>query len=245
VKELSILNVKITHIGKSELIDFVRRQIEQKEKTKLYTVNNEFIVDAQKNARYRGVLNNSTISVADSTGVVWAAKKLFKENIERLPGADLTYDLLELANDKHLRVFLLGGSSGVGEMAKKIIKIKYPLIKSVDCLDGVKISPDKKDEELLAKINKTSPDMIFVALGSPKQEFWIDSNEKNINSSLFIGVGGTLDFISGKIKRAPDFMRKSGLEWLYRLFRQPSRFARIFKALVTFVVLVNRASRKT
>lgn len=237
MKELSILNVKIDEIAKSELLVHILCAINERKKFKLFTVNNEFIVEAQENLEFRKVLNSSTVSVADSAGVVWAVKKIHQKNIERIPGADLFLDLVKMANDNKYRIFLLGGSSGVGEETKKYISKNFEDVK-VDYIDGISISPTEQNDFVLNKINNFSPHMLFVALGAPKQELWIEQNLSLLNSSLIVGIGGTLDFVSGRIKRAPQLMRNMGLEWLFRLIQQPSRIGRIYKALVVFPMLV-------
>lgn len=238
---INILGVKIDVISKQDLLQEISDRIQKNEKTLLYTVNNEFVVEANKNPKYKEVLNNSTISVADSTGIVWAAKKLFKVRLTRLPGADLFSDLIKLAASKNMNIFLLGGDLGVGRASKAKIESEEPTIGEVDFLDGEQISLNEhENEDIIYQINSIKPQMVFVALGSPKQELWIDKFASKIDANLFIGIGGTLDFYSGEIKRAPRWMRKWGLEWLYRLLKQPSRFGRIYRALVVFPYLVSR-----
>lgn len=244
MKKFSILGVKIDKVSKTELLDSVESAIRNNKTFKIYTVNNEFVVEAQTNKKYLEALNNSDVSIADSTGVVWAIKKLYKDNIERIPGADLFYDLLQLADKSSLNVFFFGGSKGVGEKAKANIKSRYPNT-NITVIDGVTVSPNEESKEIIDKINDSKSKIIFVALGSPKQELWIESHISKINPAIFIGIGGTLDFVSGKISRAPESMRELGLEWLYRLFVQPSRYKRIYKAVITFPRMVNRAARGT
>jgi len=238
VKELTILSVKINNIPKHELLRSILNSIRNHNKFRLYTINNEFIVEAQSNEPYRKILNKSTCSIADSGGVVWAVKKIAGEKIERIPGADFFYDLLELAEQNELGIFLLGGERGVGKDSVKKILSLYPNIKSIEYCDGVDISPNDQNIDLVNRINRSGANMIFVALGSPKQEVWIDKNQDKLTPSFLMGVGGTLDFVSGKIKRAPVFMREHNLEWLFRLIQQPSRAKRILKAVITFPLLV-------
>jgi N-acetylglucosaminyldiphosphoundecaprenol N-acetyl-beta-D-mannosaminyltransferase len=242
IKELDILGVKISKITKEELLSLAQTTIRERKRLKLFTVNNEFIVDAQANKDYREILNKSDISVADSTGVVWSARKLHNEKIERLPGADLFFDLLDLADKEKRNVFFFGGTKGVGELAKGKVEKRYPNIQ-IGVIDGVKISAEDESKSIIDKINETDPAVVFVALGSPKQEMWIENNLSKLKPAIYVGVGGTLDFVSGKIKRAPQSIRGLGLEWLYRLIVQPSRAKRIYKAVVTFPLLINKVKR--
>ena len=131
----------------------------------------------------------------------------------------------------------------MGELTKKKISMQFPNIPSISYLDEVKISPLAENKDIIDVINKSGCEMLFVALGSPKQELLIDSLQSKLKCSLMIGVGGTFDYYSGKIKRAPDFMKEMGLEWLYRLIKQPARAKRIYKALITFPLLVLRGKR--
>lgn len=243
MKEFKVLDVGIDEIGKSELLGCIESSILNREKCLIYTVNNEFILEAQKNDRFREVLNSSTFSIADSAGMVWAVNYLYAKKIERIPGADLFIDLVKLSRESDYRIFLLGGKSGVGEKTKEVLEKKFPKCKIVGFIDGITIDAVKPDEEIITKINEAKPDILCVALGAPKQEIWIHNNFKKIDCSVFIGVGGTFDFVSGKVKRAPRFMRNLSLEWLYRLFVQPSRAKRIYNALVVFPRLVKRSKK--
>ncbi len=241
MKKLDILGVEIDEISKSDLISSIRSHLQKKEKCLIFTVNNEFIVEAQSNDHFRQTLNKSTFSIADSSGVVWAAKRLYGKNIERIPGADLFIDLVEISKEGY-GIFLLGGQKDVGKKAKEELEKNFPGVNIVGYLDGIEIS-ENQDDELIAKINDAKPDIVCVALGAPKQEIWIENNYKKLSANVFIGIGGTLDYTSGKIKRAPAIFRKLSLEWLYRLMRQPSRYPRIKKALIDFPALVRNKGK--
>ncbi len=238
MKTLNILGVIISDISRKNLIAIAQESLKNKEKCVIYTVNNEFIVEAQTNSTFKSVLNDSTISIADSAGVVWAAKELYKEKIERIPGADFFIDLVNLSKNGY-GMFLLGGQKGVAEKAKEELEKSIKGCKIVGTLDGIEIN-DQENPEIISRINESGAQIVCVALGAPKQETWIQNNYKKINASVFIGIGGTLDYASGKIRRAPKFMRKLGMEWLFRLMAQPSRYPRIKKALVEFPKLVRR-----
>ena len=237
---ISILDVLIDDISKEDLLNKIEDFLKRKEKCLIYTINNEFVVEATQNPEFLKILNESTFSIADSAGIVWAAKELHNKKIERIPGANFFLDLSELSQNKKYGIYLLGGEQGVGKKAKLELEKKYPGIVIVGYKDGINIDANVTDNNLINEINLSKPDILCVALGAPKQEMWISNNYKKLNATIFIGIGGTLDFVSGRLKRAPKSFQKMGLEWLYRLTIQPSRYPRIKKALLTFPRLVKR-----
>jgi len=238
MKESKILGVKINPLGWEEILNLLEEKITAHKKVQVATVNNEFIVEAQKNEKFKDTLAQTFLSIPDSAGVVWALKKLHKIEAEKTPGVELFLKLCRLAQLKGYKIFLLGGASGVGEAVKKKIEEQYLGIPEISVLDGIEVSPDKNDPELLEKINAAEPQILFAALGAPKQELWIRNNIEHIDANIFVGIGGTLDYISGRVPRAPEWIRKIGLEWLFRLFQQPSRFPRIFRAVIVFPIKI-------
>jgi len=242
-----------------------------KSKTQHYitTPNPEFLLEAQKNLKFKKVLNESDINIPDGTGILWAAKylditkKSHSKSIiiikwlyslllvpfcpkyirtilkERVTGADLMNQICKNAKANNLKIFLLGAKEGTAKKAKQNLEIKYNGIKITGVFSG---TPNIKDESVIVEKIKTSKaQVLFVAFGAPKQELWIKRNLKKMpNIRLAIGIGGTFDFIAGIRKRAPKLMQKTGLEWLYRLLQQPSRAKRIYNATIKFSILVLR-----
>jgi N-acetylglucosaminyldiphosphoundecaprenol N-acetyl-beta-D-mannosaminyltransferase len=240
MNQAKVLDVKIDLIDKKELLQIVKTNIEKDKKTEIFTVNNEFLVDAQTNHKFREILNSSDINIIDSTGVVWALKKQ-GISAERLPGADMLLDICELCAEKKFKIFLFGSINSAATRTANVLKLKYPNIQIAGIIENIDINPEKVDEEIVRQINQTRPDIIFVALGAPRQEIWIRNNKSKLHTKIFMGVGGTFDYVSGLIPRAPSVMRELGLEWLFRLIIQPSRYKRIYKALVTFPSLVRKS----
>ncbi len=238
MNEYEILGVKISDISIKKCFEIIDNCIKNNKKIHIVTTNNEFIVDAQNNTKFKEILNKSDLSIPDSTGVVWAVRRLFNKNIQRIPGIDLFLHICEIAPKKNYRIFLLGGNNNISLKTKKILQKKFIGIHIVGNIDGIKIDPKSQNMELISEINQAKPDILAVALGAPKQELWIDKNKSLIHSNVFIGLGGTFDYISGEVLRAPRFFRNVGLEWLFRLFIQPSRIGRIYKALIKFPLLV-------
>jgi len=234
----NILNVKISDISIKESLDIIDNAVNTGKKIQICTINSEFVVAAQKNNMFKNILNNSSISTADSAGVVWAIKRKYKKTINRIPGIDLFLEICRVAPKKNYRIFLLGGNKNVALKTKKILQKKYIGIHIVGSIDGILIDASKKDNELVATINRANPDIIAVALGAPKQELWISKNMSVLKGNIFIGLGGSFDYIAGILPRAPKFMRRLGLEWLFRLITQPQRIKRIFNAVVIFPLFV-------
>lgn len=235
---LKILDVRVDKVDLSEVLEKVKVSIERDEKIHICTTNNEFILEAQQNDRFKKIINSCDLSVPDSTGVIWAAKFLKAEKINRITGVDLFEDICKVAADNEYRIFLLGGKKGIAKKTKNSLQKKYKGIHVVGYIDGVEIDPNKRNLDIVSEINESKAQILAVALGAPKQELWINNNIKLLNSKVYIGVGGTFDYISNSVPRAPLWMRKIGLEWLYRLATQPKRVIRIYKALVIFPIKI-------
>ncbi|MCK4919117.1 MAG: WecB/TagA/CpsF family glycosyltransferase [Candidatus Pacebacteria bacterium] len=169
----------------------------------------------------------------------------YRKNILRFRthGIDLVYKICESSSIKNKKIFFLGAGEGVAKKAAINLKKKYPNINIVGAEEGIKEKQESgnRNQDLIQRIDEANPDVLFVALGAPKQEIWIHENLKKLPSvKLAIGIGGSFDFISGKIKRAPIVFQKTGLEWLWRLFLEPKRIKRIYNATIKFTYLVLR-----
>lgn len=244
------------------------------EQRQICTPNPEMILEAQKNNKFLKVLNHSALNIADGIGILWAAKylsvshqsksKIIKtikwlysifsialrpsyirsELTERVTGSDLMKSIAKASPDHQLKIFLLGAKEGIALKVKEKLSQEYSGIKITGVHSG---SPKEKEEtEILKRIRESEAQILFVAFGAPSQELWINRNLKKIpNIKVAIGVGGSFDFIAGTKKRAPKWMQKTGLEWLYRLGQEPSRIKRIYKATVKFPMLILRKSLKS
>lgn len=212
-----------------DVVNFLRWEFKNSREQALmvFTPNPEMVVEMTKNAEFGEVLKQADYLLPDGVGIIWMAKLLFGIKLqERITGSDLSKRIIE-EFDKE-RIFVVGGSPGAAESLQK----KYSNI--VGMFDGVvDVVADQK--QLVEKINSSGATVVLVALGAPKQEFWIAENiEKFESVKLLVGVGGSIDFLAGKQKRAPKFFQNFGLEWMYRLFKEPSRFKRIFNAVFVF-----------
>ena len=243
---MKILEVKIDELTKEQALEKAREFLISNQSHKIFTPNPEMIVDAQNDSEFKEVLNSGDMNLCDGFGL-WLATG---RRVERISGVDFMLDLCALAERKGKSIYLLGSScEEVVKKTAEVLQIKFPLLKIVGYNKGHDITKHgtwnmEQNEDVLYNIITTAPDILFVAFGHGKQEKWIHSNLRDLPSvKIAMGVGGAFDFISGKIKRAPKFIRKIGLEWMWRLLREPKRIKRIFKATFVFLYLLARRKR--
>ena len=238
--KLNVLGVNVDVCTMKEATGFLTSALEADNRFSVYTPNSEIILYAYNNPDYCNVLNGGNLVTADGIGVVYASKILGRPIPERVSGFDLANELLRVSAPMGKTLYLFGGKPGIAEEAGKKINELYPGIKIVGASDGY--FDDEKEKEIIEDINNKSPDILFVCLGFPKQEIWIDAHS-DLNAKIVMGIGGSLDVFAGAVKRAPKIYQKLGLEWLYRLIMQPSRFIRML-ALPKFGCTVLLHGRK-
>ena len=187
---------------------------------------------AKENEAIRDTINTGDLVIPDGIGLIYGSKIRKKPLKERVTGFDLSIKILEIANEKGYSLFLLGGKEGIAKKAGENIIKEYPNIKLVGCHNGyfkgshIGYKNHEEESNIIHSINEVKPDIIFVGLGFPKQEIWINENKDRLHSKVIIGNGGTMDILSGNAKRAPEIFQKLGLEWFYRLVKEPSRIKR-------------------
>lgn len=228
-----ILGVKIDELSKDQVLAKIGQFLKSNSLHQITTINPEFMLAAQKDSEFKKVLNDADLSVPDGVGLKLAGFIKRQKIGERITGVDLTWELAKIASQNDYSIFFLGAKEGIAKKAASILKLKYPNLKIAGTYAG---SPS--EEGIAKKINDAHADILLVAFGAPKQDKFIYNNKNTLNVKIAIGVGGTFDYIAGIIPRAPKWMRSFGLEWLYRLFRQPSRLGRIFNAVIKFPILV-------
>ncbi len=198
----------------------------------IYTPNTEIVMAAKDDESLRNLLNKGDLIIPDGIGLIYGSRIKNKPLKERVTGFDLSIKMLNIANEKGYSLYLLGGKDGVAKTASENIIKTYPNIRIAGYHNGYFKGShiDKKDHEeemaIIEDINNVNPDIIFVGLGFPKQEIWIDANKDRIKGRVIIGNGGVMDILSGNAKRAPKVFQKLGLEWFYRLVKEPSRIKR-------------------
>ena len=235
-ERVNILGVAVDAVTMPEAVAAVEYYMDARAGVTVATANAEMIMRATKDAALRDVLAAAALVVPDGAGTVWAARHLGHAMPERVAGYDLVQELLRRAPAAHRRIYFFGAAPGVAEKAKAKAEQLYPGIKIVGVRDGF-FSADMNDA-IISDIRTAHPDLLLVALGVPKQEKWIHEHLAALGVPVAIGVGGTLDVMAGVMKRAPRWMQKAKLDWLFRGLLQPKRAGRLL-ALPKFVLKVH------
>ena len=226
-----ILGVKIDNLDKKEILEKVESFLVSDSFHQIATVNPEFILRAGEDAEFKTILNNCELNIADGFGIKLAFWRYGKNLQCRMAGIDLMLEILKIASEKNLKIFLAASSRGLSswELTRDAIHKLYPSLE----IDGDNI--DIKN--LSYKPKAESYKLVFCNFGAPNQEKFLN-NIKNDRIRLAMGVGGSFDYLTGKVPRAPKFMRQIGLEWLWRLFVQPNRWKRIWNSIIIFPIKV-------
>jgi N-acetylglucosaminyldiphosphoundecaprenol N-acetyl-beta-D-mannosaminyltransferase len=207
----------------------------------IVTVNTDFIVKSRKDPELCSLLQTTDLATADGMPLVWSARLLGVPLQERVAGADLVPALTGRAAKKGFSVYFLGAAPGIAEKAAAILKQRFQDLRIVGIQSPMYQVGEDMEPVVLNKIRQASPDILFVAFGNPKQEKWIERYRSELKVPVMMGVGGSLDFIAGKTKRAPKWMQRIGLEWLHRLLHEPRRlFRRYLGDIVVFSSLFFR-----
>ncbi len=229
------MGISFKNVTKNELVqnDLAPRLAEAK-KTHVVTANPDIVMQTRKNSLYKQIVQQADIVSADGIGIIYAAQMMRQPLKERIPGVELVDDLLHLAEEKGYSCYFLGAEASVNERAVDQIKRGFPKLNIAGNHHGYF---DLGETGIAESIAATNPDIVFVALGAPKQEMWISTYKELFNKGLFIGVGGSFDVYAGAVKRAPSIWIKLNLEWLHRIIVQPTRLKRIWSS-VWFMILV-------
>ena len=215
-----------------DVVDFrqalqaVERLVDGRQGGAVFTPNVDHVVKASRNPDFRKAYERVELSFADGMPLIWVSRWLGCQLPERVAGSDMLRPLLERAAAKRWRVYIVGGAPGVAEVATRMLTERM----GVDVVgwDDSRIASDGSDPtgESFRRVSEAKPDLVFVALGPPKQELWIDRARQAMHPAVAIGVGASFDFLIGKYARAPRWMGRAGLEWLYRLIQEPRRLWR-------------------
>lgn len=245
-----IFNIPLFSKDINRVLKILESQLDSgRKKYWVITVNPEFVMEAKKDKEFHLILGKSNLNVVDGIGLIWARElkekvgkndhllikiglgfkiglKIIKGKYRNQvsSGSDLMFDLGEMAKRKKLKIFFLGGFGDRAKRTAELFKKKF-LLKDGQ-LKWCSGQPSVENKEVIEKINKFKPDILLVAYGMKKQEFWINQNLKNLDIGLVMGIGRSFDYYSGELKRAPEGWRKIGLEWLYSLFKEPKRIKR-------------------
>lgn len=239
---VDILGIPVDALGWDEAVDLATDWLldRQGSPAHIVTANPEMIVRAHGDPRLREVLRSADLVVPDGTGVVWAARTLGRPVPGRIAGIDLTSALLARAADHGRSVFLLGAEPGIAELAGSRLVGRDPDL----CIAGTHhgyFAP-AESPEVVARINESGADLLLVAMGVPRQELWIAEWRDELKVRVAIGVGGAFDVFAGKVQRAPVWLQRVGLEWAYRVAKEPWRVRRL-GAIPRFVWRTLRVAR--
>ncbi len=230
INTAKVQGFKINLLKYEEALNFVKTSLDNGENIQIVTINPEFIEAAKKNPDFANVLKYAELVVPDGVGIKLALK--FKGiNQEQIRGVDFAQSLIELADKNGYKLALVGAKPEVNTKLVEILSEKYPNLNIVYSHDGY----FENEDVIIEEIKKSGANLVFTALGAPKQEFFNDKLKVSLQGVASIGLGGTFDVMAGCVKLAPPIYRKLGLEWLYRTIKQPERFKRIFPTLPLFL----------
>jgi N-acetylglucosaminyldiphosphoundecaprenol N-acetyl-beta-D-mannosaminyltransferase len=228
-----VLGYPVDLVTKEVALDFAQNRMESGTGLHVVTINPEIILAAEKNPELDAIIKKAELIIPDSTGMELALRRL-GFNIKKLAGIEFSEALIERCSQNNYKIAFLGASQEVIEQLQKEFKSKYPEINIVYARNGYFSENDMP--EITGKLKELNPHLLLVALGAPKQEYIISKYREILLHTTMIGVGGSFDVWAKKVKRAPVIFRMFGLEWLYRLIKQPSRFNRMFPALPLFIL---------
>ena len=220
-----VLGICYDNVTMPEALDAARALLQSGTCGYVVTPNAEIAYEALHSEALRAVLNGAQLVLPDGAGVVLASKIVRTPLKQKVAGFDFAMELLPLLAELGLRLFLLGSKSGVAEQAAELLQKKHPTL----CICGTADGYFVQDSDAVQVIRAARADVVYVCLGAPKQEMFMQKNLDDSCAKLMLGLGGTLDVVAGHVRRAPRWMQKLGLEWLYRLLRQPSRFGRMLR----------------
>jgi N-acetylglucosaminyldiphosphoundecaprenol N-acetyl-beta-D-mannosaminyltransferase len=220
---ISILNVRIDQINMHRAIEMIEGFIQSGSPHIVVTADASAVVIAQNDEEFRQIVNNADLVTPDSTGIMLASRWYKTPLTEKVSGVDLTVELCALAAKKGYPIFLLGSAPGVTDDAAENLKQRFPGL----IVAGTHHGFFESDEEVVQEIAASGAKILFVAMGIPKQEKWIAKYMDRLGIGVAMGVGGTFDVLSGRVKRAPEWMRRHGLEWVHRLASNPKKISKV------------------
>lgn len=236
MKTASILGVHFHAVTLEQAVDTAMERVRARRQGYVVTPNPEIVELCRKDNAFMGIVNRAALVLPDGIGVIYASKILGEQLRGKVAGIDFAENLVAAMAKEGMRLYLLGAKPGIAEKAGSKLCEKYPGLIVAGCRDGY----FSDDQEVVDALNDAGgADVVFVCLGAPKQEKFIAAHMEEMHATLFCGLGGSLDVFAGEVKRAPDLFIKLGLEWFYRLLKQPSRFGRMMK-LPKFLLVVIR-----
>lgn len=226
--KIPVAGTGISNVSLSETLSLFSSWIEEGQKKRVCVTPVNCVVWANRSPSLRKIYNEADLTLCDGVPLLWAARFLGEKLKGRVTGLDLMPRFAELAAEKGYRMFLLGAKEGVGEQLAACLQRQYPGIK----ICGIYVPPmmprfsQEENDKMVAAVNAAAPDILWVSLTAPKQDYWIYDNFERLDAKVLVGVGGAFEVTAGLIERAPIWMQRAGAEWLYRLLKEPKRLWR-------------------
>lgn len=227
MNRIDVLGIEFDNTDILEAVERAVRLMEERRHAYVVTPNPEIILESRKNEKLASAVKSADMVLPDGVGVIYASHILGTPIKNRIPGIDFASALMARISENGRKVFLLGAKPGVAELAGERLSERYPGLIICGVNDGY--FEEEDTEFIIEKINSASPDLVLVCLGSPKQEIWMKNHAELLDAGLLVGLGGALDVYAGVVERAPRKWRSMGLEWLYRLIKEPKRIKRMVK----------------
>ena len=224
-RQIDFLGLQLHDLTMAETLAFVGNAAQGDRFARILTLNAEIAYNAWQDEELTALVNTADLVTADGAGILWAAEHLGLPVREKVTGIDLLQQLVAAAADGHLRFFFFGAVEGVAQAAAEKLRAQYPDLAIVGCRNGY--FDDSESPAIAAEIAACGADVLICAMGAPRQDRWLRDFGPLCGAKVGIGVGGSLDVIAGNVKRAPVFFQKHGVEWLYRLAREPWRAKRM------------------
>ena len=229
-RQVRLFGFEFADLTLGGLLDIIAQSVAARQRCWIATINVQHLCLAERNPSYRKVLSGADVLTADGMPIVWFSRPVSRALTERVTGSDLLVPLAEKASAEGWRLFLCGGDPGVPERVAESLCARWPDLQVVGTAsplfaDYETLVDPAANENLLAAIRSARPDVLLIAFGAPKQEQWIEQHlqSSGMNVPVAIGVGGTFDFLIGRQRRAPRWMQRAGLEWVFRMVTQPLR----------------------
>jgi N-acetylglucosaminyldiphosphoundecaprenol N-acetyl-beta-D-mannosaminyltransferase len=242
LSHVSIYGIRVSKLSMQQTVEYLVQAIENRQTTQVITANPIMLMTALEQPAYKAMMQRAELIVPDGAGLVWAASYVGEPVAEKVAGIDLMHQLLAIGENKGWRIFLLGASPEVIQITADKLRARYPQLQLVGVRDGYFTESD--DAAVISQIRDAAPDILLVGRSADKQEPWIDQHKAGLGVPVIMGIGGSFDVLSGKLKRAPKIFIRLRLEWFYRLLQEPWRYRRML-LLPKFVVKVIRDKGKS
>jgi N-acetylglucosaminyldiphosphoundecaprenol N-acetyl-beta-D-mannosaminyltransferase len=241
-------NIDVDTLSFQGVLLRIRELVESRQGGSVFTPNVDHVMIAERDPALRAAYSRASLAIADGVPIVWASRLIGPAVPEKVSGSDLILPLMQLAAQQKWRVYFLGGADNVAVESSQLLAQKYGLIVAGVDTSRIGITPNADEPALVQRIVDARPDLLLVALGCPKQELFIDRNRDQLQATVSAGIGASLDFITGRVSRAPSWMSRVGLEWVYRLLQEPGRLWKRYLVQDTqfvFVLLRSLTRRRT